>query len=72
MEKRGAVAILTLNRPKALNALCAQLGKELAEVSASYVILSHDFILLICSSFHFLLFCFASFLFNIIKRRCLC
>ncbi|MEQ9124129.1 MAG: enoyl-CoA hydratase, partial [Alphaproteobacteria bacterium] len=29
-EKRGRVGLITLNRPKALNALCAQLVDELA------------------------------------------
>ena len=31
METRGAVGLVTLNRPEALNALCAALIKELAE-----------------------------------------
>ena len=30
-EKRGRVGLITLNRPKALNALCAQLVEELAQ-----------------------------------------
>ena len=30
-EKRGRVGLITLNRPKALNALCAQLVDELAQ-----------------------------------------
>ena len=31
-ERHGAVALITLNRPKALNALCARLFDELEEV----------------------------------------
>lgn len=31
-ERRGAVALITLNRPKALNALCAKLFEELRQV----------------------------------------
>ncbi len=31
-EKRGRVGLITLNRPKALNALCAQLVDELAQI----------------------------------------
>lgn len=31
VEQRGKVALVTLNRPKALNALCAQLVEELAD-----------------------------------------
>ena len=31
-ERQGAVALITLNRPKALNALCAELFEELKEV----------------------------------------
>lgn len=31
VDRKGAVAIVTLNRPKALNALCAKLAIELAE-----------------------------------------
>jgi enoyl-CoA hydratase len=31
VEKRGAVAIVTLNRPKSLNALCNKLADELTE-----------------------------------------
>ena len=30
-EKRGRVGLINLNRPKALNALCAQLVDELAQ-----------------------------------------
>lgn len=30
-EKRGSIGVITLNRPKALNALCEQMVKELAE-----------------------------------------
>ncbi|MFD2261643.1 enoyl-CoA hydratase [Lacibacterium aquatile] len=35
-EKRGGVGLITLNRPKALNALCKQLIAELAEALASF------------------------------------
>jgi len=39
VEKRGAVAIVTLNRPKVLNALCAKLAIEIAEAMLD---LDHD------------------------------
>jgi enoyl-CoA hydratase len=35
-EKRGNVGIITLNRPEALNALCAGLVREVAEVVDAY------------------------------------
>jgi enoyl-CoA hydratase len=36
VEKRGAVTLVTLNRPQALNALNSQVLKELIEVFAAY------------------------------------
>ena len=36
VETRGAVGLVTLNRPEALNALCAALIKELAEALAAF------------------------------------
>jgi len=35
-EKRGAVGIVTLNRPNALNALCAKLGSELEDAIRTF------------------------------------
>ena len=35
-ERRGAVALITLNRPKALNALCDQLMSELGEALLAF------------------------------------
>jgi len=35
-EKRGQVGIVTLNRPKALNALCAKLGVELVDAVQAF------------------------------------
>ena len=36
VERRGAVTLVTLNRPQALNALNSQVLKELTEVFAAY------------------------------------
>mgnify|MGYP001500922433 CR=1 FL=1 len=36
VETRGAVGIITLNRPKAMNALCADLAREIAEAIDIY------------------------------------
>src|ERR1044071_7471498 len=36
VEKRGAVTLVTLNRPQALNALNSQVLKELIDVFAAY------------------------------------
>src|SRR3954452_11415855 len=36
VEQRGAVTLVTLNRPQALNALNTQVLKELTEVFAAY------------------------------------
>jgi len=36
VEIRGAVGIITLNRPKAMNALCADLAREIAEAVDAY------------------------------------
>src|SRR6185312_1531363 len=36
VEKRGAVTLVTLNRPQALNALNSEVLKELIEVFAAY------------------------------------
>ena len=36
VETRGPVGLITLNRPKAMNALCADLAREIAEVVDAY------------------------------------
>jgi enoyl-CoA hydratase len=36
VETRGAVGLITLNRPKAMNALCAELAREIAEAVDAY------------------------------------
>ncbi len=36
VETRGPVGLITLNRPKALNALCADLAREIAEAVDAY------------------------------------
>lgn len=36
VETRGAVGMITLNRPKAMNALCADLAREIAEAVDAY------------------------------------
>lgn len=36
VESRGPVGIITLNRPKAMNALCADLAREIAEAVDAY------------------------------------
>ena len=35
-ERRGALGLVTLNRPKALNALCGQLMRELGEALLAF------------------------------------
>ena len=36
VETRGSVGLITLNRPKAMNALCADLAREIAEAVDAY------------------------------------
>ena len=36
VETRGSVGLITLNRPKAMNALCADLAREIAEAVDVY------------------------------------
>ena len=36
VETRGSVGLITLNRPKSMNALCADLAKEIAEAVNAY------------------------------------
>ena len=36
VETRGSVGLITLNRPKAMNALCADLAREIAEAVNAY------------------------------------
>ena len=36
IETRGPVGLITLNRPKAMNALCAELAREIAEAVDTY------------------------------------
>ena len=36
VETRGPVGLITLNRPKAMNALCAELAREIAEAVDTY------------------------------------
>jgi enoyl-CoA hydratase len=36
VETRGSVGLITLNRPKAMNALCANLAREIAKAVDAY------------------------------------
>ena len=36
VETRGSVGLITLNRPNAMNALCADLAREIAEAVDAY------------------------------------
>ena len=36
VETRGSVGLIILNRPKAMNALCADLAREIAEAVDAY------------------------------------
>ena len=41
VETRGSVGLITLNRPKAMNALCADLAREIAEAVDAYEAVSY-------------------------------